>query len=126
MLLELKFNHILFIGSPTIGKLVMESASKFLSSITLELGGKSPTIIDEKCNLKNAAKRVAWAKFLNNGQVCIAPDYLLINSKIKDKFLNMLAQNIDNLYTNKSHASKSYCRIVNKKHFNRLKNLLRR
>ena len=124
LLLELKFNHILFIGSPTIGKIVMESASKFLSSITLELGGKSPTIIDEKCNLKNAAKRVAWAKFLNNGQVCIAPDYLLINSKIKDKFLNMLAQNIDNLYTNKSHASESYCRIVNKKHFNRLKKLL--
>ena len=72
-LLKLKFNHILFIGSPTIGKKVMEAASKHLSSLTLELGGKSPTIIDKGCNLNKAAKRVIWAKLINNGQVCIAP-----------------------------------------------------
>ena len=80
-LLKLKFNHILFIGSPSIGKIVMQEAAKNLASVTLELGGKSPTIVDEKCNINKAAKIIAWSKFLNNGQVCIAPDYLFVHNK---------------------------------------------
>ena len=123
-LLKLKFNHILFIGSPTIGKKVMEAASKHLSSLTLELGGKSPTIIDKDCNLNRAAKRVIWAKLINNGQVCIAPDYILVHKDIKDKFVEYLIKNIKNLYTKDSFNSSSYCRIVNNHHFKRLKSLL--
>ena len=123
-LLKLKFNHILFIGSPTIGKIVMKSASKFLASVTLELGGKSPTIIDNSSNLKKAAKRIAWSKFLNNGQICIAPDYILINKSIKEKFIKLLCKEIEKLYSNKSIKSDSYCRIVSKNHFERINNLL--
>ena len=107
-LLKLKFNHILFIGSPSIGKIVMQEAAKNLASVTLELGGKSPTIIDEKCNINKAAKRIAWSKFLNNGQVCI----------------KQLILSIKDLYSNDPIKSDDYCRIVNKKHFNRLINLL--
>ena len=123
-LLKLKFNHILFIGSPSIGKIVMQEAAKNLASITLELGGKSPTIIDEKCNINKAAKRIAWSKFLNNGQVCIAPDYLFVHNKIKEKFIKQLILSIKDLYSNDPIKSDDYCRIVNKKHFNRLINLL--
>ena len=123
-LLKLKFNHILFIGSPSIGKIVMQEAAKNLASITLELGGKSPTIIDEKCNINKAAKRIAWSKFLNNGQVCIAPDYLFVHNKIKEKFIKQLISSIKDLYSNDPIKSDDYCRIVNKKHFNRLINLL--
>ena len=123
-LLKLKFNHILFIGSPSIGKIVMKAAAINLASVTLELGGKSPTIIDENCNIKSAANRIAWSKFLNNGQVCIAPDYLLINKKIKQKFIKEIIISIKKFYTNNVIKSNSYCRIVNKKHFFRLIELL--
>tara|TARA_Y100000768_G_scaffold196256_1_gene147482 strand:+ start:281 stop:1690 length:1410 start_codon:yes stop_codon:yes gene_type:complete len=122
--LKLKFNHILFIGSPTIGKIVMKAASKHLASVTLELGGKSPTVIDEEVDLKSTAKRIAWAKFINNGQVCIAPDYILINKKLKDKFLKLLIENIKKLYSENPKKSKNYCRVVNRKHFLRLSNLI--
>ena len=122
--LKLKFNHILFIGSPTIGKIVMKAASKHLASVTLELGGKSPTIIDEKVDLKSTAKRIAWAKFINNGQVCIAPDYILINKKLKNEFLKLLIENIKKLYSVNPKKSKNYCRVVNKKHFLRLNDLI--
>ncbi|MGB3992776.1 MAG: aldehyde dehydrogenase family protein, partial [Flavobacteriaceae bacterium] len=77
-LLSLPFNHIFFTGSPTVGKIVMGAAAKHLSSVTLELGGKSPTIVDASANIDQAAKKIAWGKFLNNGQICVAPDYLLI------------------------------------------------
>ena len=123
-LLKLKFNHILFIGSPSIGKIVMQEAAKNLASVTLELGGKSPTIIDEKCNINKAAKRIAWSKFLNNGQVFIAPAYLFVHNKIKEKFIKQLILSIKDLYSTDPIKSDDYCRIVNKKHFNRLINLL--
>ena len=123
-ILKLKFDHILFIGSPTIGKLVMKAASNNLASVTLELGGKSPTIIDNEVNLEITAKRIAWSKFINNGQVCIAPDYILVNKNIKDDFLELLVENIKKIYTENSEYSSSYCRIVNKKQFLRLTNLI--
>ncbi len=123
-ILKLKFNHILFIGSPTIGSEVMKSASVHLSSVTLELGGKSPTIIDKNCDLKKAAKRVVWAKLINNGQVCIAPDYVLIHEDIKNKFVKYVINSIKKLYGDNTNNSQSYCRIVNNNHFKRLKNLI--
>ena len=123
-ILKLKFNHILFIGSPTIGSEVMKSASVHLSSVTLELGGKSPTIIDKNCDLKKAAKRVVWAKLINNGQVCIAPDYVLIHEEIKNKFVKYVINSIKKLYGDNINNSQSYCRIVNNHHFKRLKNLI--
>tara|TARA_Y100001933_G_C18998077_1_gene563395 strand:- start:593 stop:2002 length:1410 start_codon:yes stop_codon:yes gene_type:complete len=123
-ILKLKFNHILFIGSPTIGSEVMKSASVHLSSVTLELGGKSPTIIDKNCDLKKAAKRVVWAKLINNGQVCIAPDYVLIHEDIKNKFVKHIINSIKKLYGDNINNSQSYCRIVNNNHFKRLKNLI--
>ena len=123
-ILKLKFNHILFIGSPTIGSEVMKSASVHLSSVTLELGGKSPTIIDKNCDLKKAAKRVVWAKLINNGQVSIAPDYVLIHEEIKNKFVKYVIKSIKKLYGDNINNSQSYCRIVNNNHFKRLKNLI--
>ena len=123
-ILKLKFNHILFIGSPTIGSEVMKSASVHLSSVTLELGGKSPTVIDKNCDLKKAAKRVVWAKLINNGQVCIAPDYVLIHEDIKNKFVQYVINSIKKLYGDNTNNSQSYCRIVNNNHFKRLKNLI--
>lgn len=115
-LLELPFHHIFFTGSPKVGKIVMQAAAKHLSSITLELGGKSPTIVDSSANLKRAAKRIAWAKFLNAGQICIAPDYLFVKESVKDEFLNLLKQQIDVFY----HSSNDYCGIVNQAHHQRL------
>ena len=123
-LLKIPFNHIWFIGSPQIGKIVMEAAAKNLTSVTLELGGKSPTIVDKDCSLDNAAKRIAWSKFMNNGQICIAPDYVIIHKSIKEKFKNAIINIIKDFYKDDISQSTSYCRIVNDKHFKRIKSLL--
>ncbi|MEJ2112740.1 MAG: aldehyde dehydrogenase family protein [Flavobacteriaceae bacterium] len=119
-LLKLPFNHIFFTGSPKVGKIVMQAAAKNLSSVTLELGGKSPTIIDETANIKSAVKKTVWGKFLNNGQTCIAPDYILINDTIKNDFVNEFKTNLEYFFTKDIMASNSICRIVNRNHFNRL------
>ena len=87
-LLKLKFDHIFFTGSPKVGKVVMGAAANHLSSVTLELGGKSPTIVDETANIKRSAKRIAWGKWMNNGQTCIAPDYLFVHKSVKQKLFN--------------------------------------
>ncbi len=123
-LLKLPFNHIFFTGSPAIGKIVMEAAAKNLASITLELGGKSPTIIDETANVDTAAKRITWAKFFNNGQTCIAPDYVFVHEKVKDEYLQKSKKYLKEFYSDNPEKSDSYCRIVNDKHFMRLKDLL--
>lgn len=123
-LLKIPFNHIYFTGSPIIGKVVMEAAAKNLASVTLELGGKSPTIVDNSCSIENAAKRIAWSKFINNGQICIAPDYILVHKSIKEKFKKVIISKIKEYYNEDVSKSSSYCRIVNKKHFNRVKLLL--
>lgn len=121
---QLPFNHIFFTGSPTLGKKVMKAAAENLCSVTLELGGKSPVIVDESADLSKAAKRIAWAKFLNNGQVCIAPDYVYVHEKVKDEFLTLLKAQIIGLYGKEAELSKDYSRIVNQTHFNRLKQYL--
>jgi len=123
-LLELPFNHIFFTGAPSIGKVVMAAAAKNLTSVTLELGGKSPTIVDETANIKTAAKRIAWSKCLNNGQVCIAPDYIYVHESKKDELIEEINSNIKKMYGDTIGQSESYCRIVNNKHFNRVKSYM--
>lgn len=119
-LLSLPFNHIFFTGAPSIGKIVMEAASKHLASVTLELGGKSPTIVDETANVDVAARRIAWGKLTNNGQTCIAPDYLYVHESKKDEFLDRLSHHIRVYYGDDAQKSESYARIVNNRHFQRI------
>lgn len=126
-LLALPFNHIYFTGSPAVGKVVMEAAAKHLASVTLELGGKSPCIVDETADLDTVAQRVAWGKFFNNGQTCIAPDYLLVQESVKTPFLQKLRESANRLYNADGQgfaASPDYCRIVNTRHFSRVRSLL--
>jgi aldehyde dehydrogenase (NAD+) len=126
-LLELPFDHIFFTGSPNVGKIIMGAAAKNLSSVTLELGGKSPTIIDPTADLKDAASKLISGKFLNCGQTCIAPDYILIHESIKDEFLMELKVAIQTMYDAKYEGiekSKDLARIINQKNFNRVKALL--
>ena len=99
-LLDIPFDYIFFTGSVSVGKIVMEKASKNLTPITLELGGKSPVIVDETCDLEISAKRICWGKFYNAGQTCVAPDYLLVNEKIYNKFLEVLKKTIIDFYGN--------------------------
>ena len=119
-LLSLPFNHIFFTGSPTVGKIVMGAAAKHLSSVTLELGGKSPTIVDASANIDQAAKKIAWGKFLNNGQICVAPDYLIIEHSIKEAFIIAFIKHTKHFYSEQVSKSEDYGRIVNQKHFERL------
>ncbi|MCE2614222.1 aldehyde dehydrogenase family protein [Flavobacteriaceae bacterium D16] len=123
-LLKLPFNHIFFTGSPGIGKLVMQAAAQHLSSVTLELGGKSPTIVDQTANLKAAARKIAWAKFMNAGQICISPDYLLIQESVRETFLGELQKQVKAMYSETPSQSDSYARIVNPRHLRRLKTSL--
>lgn len=119
-LLKLPFNHIFFTGAPSIGKIVMRAAAENLCSVTLELGGKSPTIIDKTANLKETAKKIAWGKFINNGQTCIAPDYVFIQEDVKSEFIKELKEQLNTFYSDNAATSESYCRIVNNRHYNRL------
>ncbi|MCM5663235.1 aldehyde dehydrogenase [Galbibacter mesophilus] len=123
-LLEQQWNYIFFTGSPKVGKIVYQAAAKHITPVTLELGGKNPCIVDETADINQAAKRVVWGKFLNGGQTCIAPDYLLVAENIKQKLIVALKDEIVNAYTNTPKDSPDFPRIVNKDHFNRLKNLL--
>ena len=123
-LLSLPFNHIFFTGSPAVGKIVMNAAAKNLSSVTLELGGKSPTIVDASANIDQAAKKIAWGKFLNNGQICVAPDYLWVHESIKDAFVKAFIKHTTHFYTEQAAQSTDYSRIVNENHFQRLANHL--
>jgi aldehyde dehydrogenase (NAD+) len=120
-LLALPFNHTFFTGAPHIGKIVMEAASKHLTSVTLELGGKSPTIVDETANIDMAARRVAWGKFINNGQICIAPDYLFVHESKKEAFITAVKEHLKIFFTENALNEKSYNRIVNNRHFERVK-----
>lgn len=119
-LLKLPFNHIFFTGSPQVGKIVMKAASEHLTSVTLELGGKSPTIIDDTANLEKAVEKVIFGKFTNAGQTCIAPDYVFLKSNLKSEFINLFKSKIESFYSIDVESSDSYSRIVNQKHFDRL------
>jgi aldehyde dehydrogenase (NAD+) len=124
-LLAEKFDHIFFTGGTAIGKIVMEAAAKHLTPVTLELGGKSPCIIDTDINLEHTAKRIIWGKFINAGQTCIAPDYLLVDKKIKPNLVNALQKCLKEFYGENPDTSPDYARIIHPKHFDRLNNLLK-
>lgn len=123
-LLDLPFDYIFFTGSVRVGKIVMQKASQHLIPVTLELGGKSPVIIDEMSDLKLAAKRLAWGKFMNNGQTCVAPDYALVHHQIYDEFLLILMEVIQSFYGEDPFLSEDYGRIVTTKHTKRLAKLI--
>lgn len=127
LMLHLPFNHIFFTGSPALGKVVMAAAAKHLASVTLELGGKSPFVVDETADLKKTAEILAWAKYFNNGQTCIAPDYLLVHESVKTPLLNEVKAVVERMYGSDAAtraASDSYARIVNQRHFQRVKGLI--
>jgi aldehyde dehydrogenase (NAD+) len=117
-LLRKKFDHIFFTGSPAVGKIVMKAAAEHLTSVTLELGGKSPAIVDESANLTEAARRIAWGKFLNCGQICIAPDYALVHESVRDEFVAKLRTSLES----HGHAARGW--LVNDRHAARVKRLI--
>lgn len=117
-LLKLPFDYIFFTGSERVGKIVMESAAKHLTPVTLELGGKSPCIITRDCNIKMAAKRIVWGKFINAGQTCVSPDYILVEEEIKEAFLERLLYEIEKQYPS---DSEDYCGIISSQSVERLK-----
>ncbi|WP_117883180.1 aldehyde dehydrogenase [Aureibaculum luteum] len=123
-LLSEKWESIFFTGSSTVGQIVYESAAKHLTPVTLELGGKNPCIVDETASIALAAKRIVWGKFLNAGQTCIATDYILVHENVKDKLITALQQSITKCYGENVEASPDFARIVNQKHFTRLKEML--
>ena len=126
-LLEKPFNHIFFTGSPTIGKIVMKAAANHLASVTLELGGKSPVIVDETADIEDAAEKIVWGKLINAGQTCISPDYLLIHQDKKIAFVQAVKEKIKSYYNKNNEGienSADYCRIINHKHHQRISELI--
>ncbi len=121
-LLKQKFDKIFFTGSGHVGKIIYKAAAENLTPVTLELGGKSPVFVTRNCDLSKTVKRLMWAKFLNSGQTCIAPDYVLVDSEIKDKFLALLKESI--LKYDYSFENGNYVQIINEKNFMRLVNVL--
>uniref|UniRef100_B0TA07 Aldehyde dehydrogenase n=1 Tax=Caulobacter sp. (strain K31) TaxID=366602 RepID=B0TA07_CAUSK len=122
-LLDLPFDHIFFTGSPQVGKIVMAAAAKHLTSVTLELGGKSPTIVDSTANIEQAACKIVWGKFANNGQTCIAPDHVYVARDQASALVDALRHEIRRVYgqtDGEQKAGPDYCRIVNRRHFDRL------
>lgn len=124
-LLVQRFDHIFFTGSQKIGRQVMLAASENMTPVTLELGGKNPCIVDADADLEIAARRIAWAKFINAGQTCVAPDYLLVHEAIRDSFLIKLKVAVQNFYGTDPQQSPDFARIVNNAHYHRLLPLLR-
>lgn len=124
-LLEERWDLIFFTGSPALGRIVMGAAAKNLTPVVLELGGKSPCIVDKDADIKVAAKRIAWGKSLNAGQTCIAPDYLMIHEEIKDEFLKELEISFKELLGENPHKTRHFVRIVNDKAFERLEGYLK-
>ncbi|WP_091372057.1 aldehyde dehydrogenase family protein [Mucilaginibacter mallensis] len=125
-LLKLPFNHIFFTGSTAVGKVVMEAAAQHLSSVTLELGGKSPVIIDETANIKKAAEKIAWGKLMNAGQTCIAPDYIFIHQSKLEEFITLYKSAAISMFfdEHKRINYSAYAKIINQRHYDRLMGLI--
>ncbi len=123
-LLGQRFDYIFFTGSETVGKMVMSAAAKYLTPVTLELGGKSPCIVDQDVDMDAAARRIVFGKFVNAGQTCIAPDYLLVHQSNKSKLLELIQKYVSRFYGEDPRKSPDYARIINPDHFNRLRALL--
>ncbi|MGI6421644.1 MAG: aldehyde dehydrogenase [Syntrophomonadaceae bacterium] len=124
-LLEQKFDHIFFTGGSHIGRIVMEKAARHLTPVTLELGGKSPCLVEPDLNPRLSARRIVWGKFLNAGQTCVAPDYLLVNHLVKDKLIEEMQRAITSFYGPDPQNSPDYPRIINQSHFRRLTGLMK-
>ncbi len=119
-LLEEKFDYIFYTGNATVGRYVMQKAAAHLTPVTLELGGKSPVVITESANLRIAARRIAFGKFMNLGQTCVAPDYVLIEKKVHDDFIWLLKEEIIRMYGEQPLCNSSYGKIINRRHFERI------
>ncbi|MDH9707189.1 aldehyde dehydrogenase [Staphylococcus epidermidis] len=123
-LLSLPFDYMFFTGSEKVGKIVYEAAARKLIPVTLELGGKSPVIVDDTANIKVASERISFGKFTNAGQTCVAPDYILVQLKVKNDLIKALKKTITEFYGENIEKSPDFGRIVNQKHFNRLNDLI--
>ncbi|MGN0400359.1 MAG: aldehyde dehydrogenase [Blautia sp.] len=124
-LLEQRFDYIFFTGGKTVGKLVMEKAAWNLTPVTLELGGKSPCIVDETADLKLAARRIVFGKYLNSGQTCVAPDYLLVQETVKEKLMEYMKNQILKMYGKNPFENPDYPAMINEKHYERVMNLIK-
>lgn len=123
-LLEQRFDYIFFTGGVKVGKLVMKKAAKHLTPVTLELGGKSPCIVDKTANLSVAAKRLVFGKYLNSGQTCVAPDYLLVQEEVKEEFLTYVKKYIHKMFGEDALKNPDYPKMINEKHFQRVLGLI--
>ncbi|MDP5077282.1 MAG: aldehyde dehydrogenase, partial [Nonlabens sp.] len=123
-LTALKWDYVFFTGSPGVGKIIYQAAAKHLTPVTLELGGKNPCVIHESAALKVSSRRISWAKFLNTGQTCIAPDYVLVHERIADAFINQLQESIKEQFTDKPQSSPDLGRIIRKEHYDKLVEML--
>ncbi|MCK5782196.1 MAG: aldehyde dehydrogenase [Flavobacteriales bacterium] len=123
-LLKQKFDKIFYTGSSNVGKIVMKAAANNLTPVTLELGGKSPTFVFNDADIAITAKRIVWAKFLNGGQTCIAPDYILVEKGIKEKLIDKIKEEILTIHGEDPQKSEAFVRIINKRHFERIVNLI--
>ena len=123
-LLAQRFDHILYTGNSRVARIVMRAAAEHLTPVTLELGGKSPAIVSRNANIDVAAKRIAWGKFVNAGQTCIAPDYVLVERSVHDQFVRALGTSIESFYGSDPQSSPDFTRIVNEPHFHRIEKLL--
>ena len=123
-LLAQKFDFIFYTGSPDMGRIVMEAASKNLTPVVLELGGKSPCIVDKDCNIDFAARRIVWGKTINAGQTCVAPDYLMVHRDVKDELIKKMIYYVEKFYGENQQESECYCRIINDKAYQRLTSYL--
>ncbi|XP_056910944.1 aldehyde dehydrogenase family 3 member A2b [Takifugu flavidus] len=123
-LLRQRFDHIFYTGNGTVGKLIMEAAAKHLTPVTLELGGKSPCYIDKNCDLTIACRRIAWGKYTNCGQTCIAPDYILCEPSIQNQVIEEVQKAVKEFYTDDPKSCPDYCRIINQRHFKRIMAML--
>jgi acyl-CoA reductase-like NAD-dependent aldehyde dehydrogenase len=124
-LLSEKFDHIFFTGGTAVAKIIMEAAAKHLTPVTLELGGKNPCIVDTDIHITHTARRITWGKFINAGQTCLAPDYLLVHTNIKKNLISAIQKCIQEFYGNNPAISPDYGRIINQKQFDRITNLFK-
>lgn len=123
-LLKQRFDHILYTGSTNVGKIIMQAAAKYLTPVTLELGGKSPCYVDRDCDLDVACRRIAWGKYMNCGQTCIAPDYVLCEPSLQDQIVQKIKEAVKEFYGENVKESPDYERIINPRHFKRILSLL--
>ena len=123
-LLNQRFDHIFYTGNGTVGRVVMRAAAEHLTPVTLELGGKSPTIVDKSADLDVAARRITWAKFVNSGQTCVAPDYVLAHRSVADSLVDKISATVSEFYGSDPSASKDYSRVISARHFDRLVGML--